>query len=189
METTDFYLQEIMDNLANLLGFKAGEKGLELMFDVAAEVPTRLVCDPLRLTQILTNLGNNAVKFTEAGGEIVVGIRLVEQHETSARLLFSVTDTGICMTEEAVGKLFRPFTQVDNSTTRKYGDTGLGLGLAISKKLIEMEVNYCRQQTPTVVSQGCPTLPQRPFWTAMAMPRFYACIPDMARTSSSTVSP
>ncbi len=82
METIDFRLEDVMDNLANLVGMKAEDKGLELLFNASADVPTALVGDPLRLGQILINLGNNAVKFTDAG-EIVVGIEKVseDQHD------------------------------------------------------------------------------------------------------------
>jgi CheY-like chemotaxis protein len=98
-------------------------------------VPRFLVGDPLRLGQVLINLSNNAVKFTDSG-EIVVSGELLEQNEDKVTLKFSVRDTGIGLTEEQAGKLFQSFTQADTSTTRKYG--GTGLGLAISKKLVNM---------------------------------------------------
>jgi signal transduction histidine kinase/DNA-binding response OmpR family regulator/HPt (histidine-containing phosphotransfer) domain-containing protein len=135
MERTDFRLEDVMDNLANLVGFKAEDKGLELLFQTAPDLPTALVGDPLRLGQILINLGNNAVKFTDAG-EIVVGVEPAEQTGTEAELHFWVRDTGIGMTPEQCGKLFQSFSQADASTTRKFG--GTGLGLAISKSLVEL---------------------------------------------------
>jgi CheY-like chemotaxis protein/anti-sigma regulatory factor (Ser/Thr protein kinase) len=98
-------------------------------------VPTILIGDPLRLGQILINLTNNAVKFTDKG-EIVVEIKLLERVEDEAVLAFSVRDTGIGMTPEQQAKLFQSFSQADTSTTRKYG--GTGLGLAISKQLVEL---------------------------------------------------
>jgi PAS domain S-box-containing protein len=136
IETVDFNLEDVMDNLANLLTVKAQEKeDLEVLFNTHWEVPRFLVGDPLRLGQVLINLSNNAVKFTDSG-EIVVSSELLEQNEDKVTLKFSVRDTGIGLTEEQAGKLFQSFTQADTSTTRKYG--GTGLGLAISKKLVNM---------------------------------------------------
>ncbi|MEI6214209.1 MAG: response regulator [Desulfuromonadales bacterium] len=135
MEQIDFRLEDVMDNLANMIGMKVEEKGLELLFDVAPDIPTALVGDPLRLGQILVNLGSNAMKFTEKG-EIVIGIEQVSRNEESVELHFWARDTGIGMTPEQCGKLFQSFNQADSSTTRRYG--GTGLGLAISKTLIEM---------------------------------------------------
>ena len=135
IENISFRLEDVFDNLANLVGLKAEEQGLELMFDLPPELPTALIGDPLRLGQILVNLGNNAVKFTEKG-EVVVSIKVIEQDDTSAELHFLVRDSGIGMTEEQQGRLFQSFSQADTSTTRQYG--GTGLGLAISKKLSEL---------------------------------------------------
>jgi CheY-like chemotaxis protein len=135
MEQATFRLEDVMDNLANLVGLKAEDKGLELLFAVAPDVPTALVGDPLRLEQMLVNLGNNAVKFTEKG-EIVVGIELVEMGPDKVELHFQVKDTGIGMTPEQCAKLFQSFSQADASTTRKFG--GTGLGLSIAKKLVEL---------------------------------------------------
>jgi len=135
MESIPFHLEDVFDNLANLVGLKAKEKGLKFLFDVHNEVPTGLIGDSLRLGQILVNLGNNAVKFTEKG-QIVVGVSPVAVTDEKAELQFSVQDSGIGLTEEQRGKLFKAFSQADTSTTRKYG--GTGLGLTISKKLSEM---------------------------------------------------
>ena len=135
MEAIDFRLEDVMDTLANLVGLKAEERGVELMFDLPAEIPTALIGDPLRLGQVLTNLGNNAVKFTERG-EIVVSVAVESEDDDQARLRFSVRDSGIGMSAEQQAKLFQSFSQADGSTTRKYG--GTGLGLAISKKLTQM---------------------------------------------------
>ena len=134
METVDFNLDDVMDNLAHLVGLKTEDKGLELLFDTAPDVPTALIGDPLRLGQVLINLGNNAAKFTERG-EIVVGIDKVADHDGGVQLHFWVRDTGIGMSAEQCQKMFQSFSQADTSTTRKYG--GTGLGLAISKKLVE----------------------------------------------------
>jgi len=136
MESIDFQLEEVFDNLSNLVGLKAEEKGLELMFDLPATLPTMLVGDPLRLGQILLNLGNNAVKFTEAGGEITISVTAENETDDLVLLKFSVRDSGIGMTAEQQNKLFKSFSQADTSTSRKYG--GTGLGLAISKSLSEM---------------------------------------------------
>ena len=136
MEEIDFYLEDVMDDLTNLVGLKAAEKGIELLFDIKTGVPTSLIGDPLRLGQILINLGNNAVKFTEAG-EIVISVKRVGDHLAStAELHFCVRDSGIGMSPEQCAKMFQSFSQADASTTRKYG--GTGLGLVISKNLVEM---------------------------------------------------
>ena len=135
IEAVDFRLEDVFDSLASLVGLKAEEKGLELLLDVGAEVPTLLVGDPLRLGQVLINLGNNAVKFTESG-EVVVAIRVVEKRGDNVTLSFAVSDTGIGMTPEQSSSLFQAFGQADTSTTRKYG--GTGLGLTICERLVGM---------------------------------------------------
>ncbi|HEB27649.1 MAG TPA: PAS domain S-box protein [Porticoccus sp.] len=135
METVDFHLEDVFDDLYSLLRLKTEKAGVELFFKWPRELPTALTGDPLRLGQILINLGNNAVKFTEAG-EIIISVRLLEQKENQVKLHFSVKDGGIGMTQEQQGKLFQAFSQADSSTTRKYG--GTGLGLTISKCLVEM---------------------------------------------------
>ncbi|MGE5489684.1 MAG: response regulator [Actinomycetota bacterium] len=128
-------LERVLENVATLISDKALAKGLELVFDVAPDVPPYLVGDALRLGQILINYANNAVKFTERG-EILVRVRVLEASADQVLLKFSVSDTGIGLDEEEMGRLFQSFQQADTSTTRKYG--GTGLGLAISKKLAEM---------------------------------------------------
>jgi PAS domain S-box-containing protein len=135
MESVDFQLEDTLDNISTLVGIKTQEKGLELLFKTDPTVPTALVGDPLRLGQILINLSNNAVKFTDTG-EIVVSTELVKKDKAEVSLKFSVRDSGIGMTSEQAAKLFQPFAQADSSTTRKYG--GTGLGLTISKRLAEM---------------------------------------------------
>ncbi|WP_462158664.1 PAS domain S-box protein [Pseudoalteromonas sp. GB56] len=136
MENIPFWLEDVMDNLASLVGLKAQEKGIEFYFDILPNVVTGLIGDPLRLGQILINLGNNAVKFTESGGEVVVKVRVLNTQQDSIELLFSVSDTGIGMSKEQQKNLFKSFSQADSSTTRKHG--GTGLGLTISKKLVNM---------------------------------------------------
>ena len=135
MESVDFQLEETLENVSTLVGIKTQEKGLELLFNIDPSVPMVLVGDPLRLGQILINLSNNAVKFTDSG-EIVISTELIKQDDSQVTLKFSVRDTGIGMTAEQAARLFQPFVQADSSTTRKYG--GTGLGLTISKRLVEM---------------------------------------------------
>ncbi|MEJ2487238.1 MAG: transporter substrate-binding domain-containing protein [Anaerolineales bacterium] len=135
MESVDFQLEDALDNISTLVGIKTQEKRLELLFKTDPSVPTALIGDPLRLGQVLINLSNNAVKFTDAG-EIIVSTELVKKDGAQATLKFSVQDTGVGMTAEQAAKLFQPFAQADSSTTRKYG--GTGLGLTISKRLAEM---------------------------------------------------
>ena len=135
LENTDFRLGDILDHLAIIVGVKASEKSLELMFDSSCCWAAQLLGDPLRLGQILINLGNNAVKFTDTG-EVIIGLKEVTRTEDEVTLHFWVKDSGIGMTPESQLKLFESFSQADNSTTRKYG--GTGLGLVISKQLVEM---------------------------------------------------
>jgi two-component system sensor histidine kinase/response regulator len=135
VEQTGFDLEAVLENVANLIAPKTAAKGLELVFDVGRDVPNELIGDPLRLSQILINYANNAVKFTETG-EISVVIRMREQSDTEVLLFCTVRDTGIGLNEEQCSQLFQSFQQADTSTTRKYG--GTGLGLVISKKLAEL---------------------------------------------------
>lgn len=134
IERIEFKLDDVMDNLANLVGMKAEAKGVELLFDIKEDVPELLLGDPLRLGQILVNLGNNAVKFTQKG-EIVIAVKKISHAANEVELHFSIKDSGIGMTPAQREKMFESFSQADASTTRKYG--GTGLGLAISKNLVE----------------------------------------------------
>ena len=137
IEAIPFGLDQVMRNIQSQLAIKAQEKSLLLEFNVASDVPRHLVGDPLRLTQILLNLANNAVKFTERGVVSVnVGLGRTAAPSGRAHLLFSVRDTGIGIPAERLAELFTPFTQVDGSITRRFG--GSGLGLAICKQLTEM---------------------------------------------------
>ncbi len=135
IEETTFNLNDVMANLSGMIGDKARDKGLELVFKQDMNIPEYLEGDPLRIGQILLNLTNNAIKFTETG-EIIVVTKLESRADGEVEIRFEVRDTGIGLTEEQVGKLFQSFSQADTSTTRKYG--GTGLGLSISKKLSEM---------------------------------------------------
>ena len=170
-EQVDFYLEDVMAQVADLAVIRAQDKGLELLFDVGADVPVALVGDPLRFGQVMINLTNNAIKFTERG-EIVVSVQLAEPgrccgqdgarvddeeasaaagstpgtaagsapgaggHADSVCLRIEVRDTGVGLNEQQQARLFQAFTQADTSTTRHHG--GTGLGLTISKRLVEL---------------------------------------------------
>ena len=135
MESVDFHLDEVMENVRTLISIKAEEKGLLFKIESPQDVPRFLLGDSLRLGQVLINLSNNAVKFTEKGTVSVV-TELIESRQESIKIQIAVRDTGIGLTKEQIGKLFQSFSQADTSTTRKYG--GTGLGLTISKSLVEM---------------------------------------------------
>lgn len=134
IEAAPFSLDDMISSVTTLTAQRAHEKGLEFLADVPPSVPAHLVGDSLRLGQILTNLVNNAVKFTERG-EIRLKAECIERAGEKVQLRFSVRDTGIGMSSEQVARLFQPFTQADMSTTRQHG--GTGLGLSISRKLVE----------------------------------------------------
>jgi len=133
IEAILFDLHDVLDQFASVIGMRADEKGLELLFDLPPALPMSLVGDPSRLGQILLNLGNNAVKFTERG-EITLVIREASREEGHVTLRFEVRDTGIGLDDQALSRLFQPFTQADASTSRRYG--GTGLGLAICRHLV-----------------------------------------------------
>ena len=133
IEAIAFDLHDVLDQFASVVGTRADEKGLELLFDLPADLPMSLVGDPSRLGQILLNLGNNAVKFTERG-EITLAIRELSREDGHTTLRFEMCDTGIGLDAQARARLFQPFTQADASTSRRYG--GTGLGLAICRHLV-----------------------------------------------------
>ena len=133
LEQVEFNFDELLDNLTNLFSLGAESKGIELIFDIDPDLPCLLRGDPLRLSQVLNNLVGNALKFTERG-EIAIVVRHILSANNDIELQFSIRDSGIGMTEEQIGRLFKSFSQADTSTTRKYG--GTGLGLAISKRLV-----------------------------------------------------
>ena len=135
VEKINFRLEEVIDRLSHITVFRAEEKGLSIRFDIDSSIPQVLCGDPLRLQQILTNLVNNAIKFTSQG-EILLNISLLEQKEDRVQLQFEVEDSGIGMNQEQIDGLFQSFSQADSSTTRKYG--GTGLGLSICKSLVEV---------------------------------------------------
>ncbi len=135
LEKNEFWLDNILGDVANLFGLKCEQKGIELIFDVDEGIDFSLKGDSLRLSQILINLVGNAVKFTEKG-QILVRLRCQETENKRVRLYCCVEDTGIGISKDKINKLFQPFTQADGSITRKYG--GTGLGLAICRRLVEM---------------------------------------------------
>ena len=135
IEQADFELETTLAGVVSVIGEKAGEKGLELILDIASDVPVNVIGDSLRLGQVLINYANNAIKFTEHG-EIDIVVRAREIGTDSVLLWFAVRDTGIGLSEEQKKRLFTAFSQADTSTTRQYG--GTGLGLAISKQLATM---------------------------------------------------
>ena len=135
LEISSFNLDDILHNLSSLFAYRAQEKGIELVFNIGADVPRWLVGDANRLRQILVNLLSNAIKFTDAG-QITLRIRLMETKKRQASLEFEISDTGIGMSSAQISRLFQPFTQADSSTSRKYG--GTGLGLTISHRLVKI---------------------------------------------------
>ncbi|MEI6314592.1 MAG: PAS domain S-box protein, partial [Syntrophus sp. (in: bacteria)] len=135
IENIPFSIEEVMGNSVNTFGAQAAEKGIELHAAIEPELPAALRGDPLRLTQVINNLMGNAVKFTEAG-DIQLTAKGRRQTEEDIELEISVQDTGIGMTAEELARLFTAFSQVDASTTRRFG--GSGLGLAISRELVEL---------------------------------------------------
>ncbi len=135
LEAMDFDLSSLLDDFAATLAVKACEKRLELVCAADLDVPTRLRGDPGRLRQILTNLAGNSLKFTPSG-EVAVRVSLVQEQENDVLLRFSVRDTGIGIPQDKIGEIFDKFSQVDASTTRRFG--GTGLGLAISRQLAEL---------------------------------------------------
>ncbi|WMW82251.1 response regulator [Undibacterium cyanobacteriorum] len=135
IEVVDFDLDEVFNSVAVVTSEKAEEKGLEYLFDIAADVPRRLKGDPLRLGQVLINLVNNSIKFTTQG-EVCLHCRVLSTTAGTKTLRFEVRDTGVGMSEAQAAKLFMPFSQGDESTTRKFG--GTGLGLSICKGMVDL---------------------------------------------------
>ena len=135
IEPIPFDLQTAMEEVADLLAFRAGDKGIELILHYPAEATRRFIGDPGRIRQVVMNLAGNAVKFTSEG-HVLIDVSCERPNEDSASVTIAVRDTGIGIPEEKVGLLFQEFSQADASTTRQYG--GTGLGLAISKRLAEL---------------------------------------------------
>jgi len=135
IEHANFDLADVLDNLANVVGMNAEEKGLELLYVEPPDLPQALVGDPLRLSQVLLNLCNNAVKFTEQG-EVSLAVEIARRQDHAVDLRFEVRDTGIGIDDAQRERLFQPFEQADTSTSRRHG--GTGLGLAISRQLVRL---------------------------------------------------
>lgn len=157
LEKIGFNVDNILNEVKTVTGYKAEEKKLKFLIDKADDIPENLIGDPLRITQILLNLVNNAIKFTEIGS-ITIKVDIIEKFREKLVLQFMVKDTGIGLTKDEQKKLFRAFTQVDSSTSRKYG--GTGLGLSISRQLcklmggeikVESKINYGSSFSFTVV--------------------------------------
>lgn len=160
VEEVEFDLREVVEETMELLYEIAHRKSIELLPLISADVPTRLKGDPTRLRQILLNLTGNAIKFTDQG-EVTVRITKLSEDSKQASLKIAVSDTGIGMNEEQVGKLFQAFVQADGSTTRKFG--GTGLGLAISKRLVEL----MRGEIGCTSKQGQGST----FWFSLSLPK------------------
>ncbi|PKK36171.1 hypothetical protein BWI96_12210 [Siphonobacter sp. SORGH_AS_0500] len=135
LEREEFNLRECIEDVFDLFGAKATQTGVDLIYHIEEDIPLQVVGDSLRLRQVLINLIGNAVKFTEVG-EVCLWVSLQELKENELCLNFSVRDTGIGIAAHQIGKLFQSFSQVDSTTTRKYG--GSGLGLVISARLVEL---------------------------------------------------
>jgi signal transduction histidine kinase/CheY-like chemotaxis protein/ligand-binding sensor domain-containing protein len=133
LEEHDFDLRKSIEEVLDVFANKASQTGLDLIYEINPKVPTQIIGDSLRLRQVILNLVSNAIKFTEKG-EIFVGIHFVKSEHDNLELGVEVRDTGIGISEDRIDRLFKAFTQVDASTTRKYG--GTGLGLVICEKLI-----------------------------------------------------
>ncbi len=135
MEEVDFDLRKVLTDTLGTMALRAKTKGLELICDIASDVPAMMVGDPYRLRQVIVNLVGNSLKFTQTG-EIVVSVGVEDQGTEETALHFSIRDTGVGISKDALGSVFSAFEQEDGSTTRRYG--GTGLGLTISKQIVEM---------------------------------------------------
>ncbi|HEX9026196.1 MAG TPA: response regulator [Clostridium sp.] len=135
VENIPFDIRSMIESTIFLYDAKAREKGLELNMLISSAIPKFVIGDPTKLRQVISNLVSNAVKFTQKG-EVFIEVSLIKETDKNTEISFTIRDTGIGMTEQEINKLFKPFSQADSSSTRKYG--GTGLGLAICKKLLEM---------------------------------------------------
>jgi two-component system, sensor histidine kinase and response regulator len=154
LEQQDFNLAEVFDNLGHTMSIRRGQKdNLEILFSIEPDVPRMLVGDPVRLGQILLNLGVNAIKFTDQG-QIEISVRCIHKTAAVVSLEFSVSDTGIGMSEREIANLFRPFNQCDSSASRKFG--GTGLGLSICKAMVDlMQGSIAVESAPSKGSRFC----------------------------------
>ena len=170
MECLLFNLRILLDEFAEPMAFRAQDKGLEFTCQADPEVPALLQGDPGRLRQVLTNLAGNALKFTEAG-EVAIRVQCLQKTQEEASLRFSVRDTGIGIPPDAIQTLFTSFTQVNASTTRKYG--GTGLGLAISRRIVDLMGG--RIGVTSELGQGSE------FWCTLTFPRQTGTAPAEGR--------
>jgi PAS domain S-box-containing protein len=136
LDAHPFRMKSLLNDVRNMFTDKARAKGVRLIIQMVPDTPDALVGDSLRLQQVLNNLIENGIKFTDKNGEVRVGLEAMDTSEQQVTLLFRVHDTGVGISRDHLPRLFKPFTQVDASTTRKHG--GTGLGLAICKQLVEM---------------------------------------------------
>ncbi len=135
LEEIEFDIQKIIKTIVSLLQFKIDEQGLKIIIDIDSKIPSTLIGDPVRINQILTNLLNNGIKFTDKGS-VKIQIKLTEKTDNHVNLTFRIIDTGIGISDEGKKRLFKEFSQTETSTTRKYG--GTGLGLAICNNLVSI---------------------------------------------------
>jgi CheY-like chemotaxis protein len=176
LELRSFNIRDCVEEALDLFGAQIRIKGLEAVYLVARDVPSHLIGDPMRLRQILVNLIGNAIKFT-AQGEIAINVECKGEKEKGYDLLFSVTDTGIGISKEDTEKLFKAFQQVDTSTTRRYG--GTGLGLVISQRLAEL-------MGGTIWVESEPGLGSS-FFFSVSMEAAQAAVPDHQSPDSSVL--
>ncbi|XPV77486.1 MAG: response regulator [Desulfovibrio sp.] len=158
VESIPFDLVSTLDNIANVFAVSAQDKGIELIFHIEEDVPIDLIGDSLRVSQVLTNLVSNAIKYVDVG-EVVLTVSKTKQVGNTVHLLFIVADTGTGIDDDMLDRLFTPFEQADVSTTRKYG--GTGLGLTICRKLIELMDGSVEVQS--VVGEGTEVYVSLPF--------------------------
>ena len=135
IEKIEFNLSNVITAIVKLLKFNADKRGIDLVVKTDENIPDTLIGDPFRLNQIITNLVNNAIKFTEKGG-VKIDISIIKSEESNIELIFKIIDTGIGISKIGMTKLFKEFSQTESSTTRKYG--GTGLGLAICNNLVSL---------------------------------------------------
>ncbi|MEA3416516.1 MAG: response regulator [Thermodesulfobacteriota bacterium] len=136
LKKRSFWLVDVLSSVMDMFLYKAAEKRIEIVVDIDIETPEALIGDSLRLQQILKNLIDNAIKFTDRGGIILVGVKILKESLDQTILKFFVKDTGVGIAPEDIPKLFKPFSQADTSTTRRY--EGTGLGLCICRQLVNM---------------------------------------------------